>query len=111
MKNLIYQFGRHIFYLLLCVILISCSNFETNYTYKWKLAVVYTNGEKDTIKCQYDSFKNNECYLYLKISETGLISGAGTAPCIIMGCGFYSDVVACGVRKFEILSLDKVLLE
>jgi hypothetical protein len=93
-------------------ILYSCSNdIKPNYTYKWKIAIVYTNGDKDTINCKYDSFKGNECFLYLKISENGLLSSGGTASCIVTGCGFYSNVVACGVRKYEVLSLDKVPLE
>jgi hypothetical protein len=97
--------------LVMCCFLSCSSNFGTNYTYKWKLAVVYTNGEKDTVNCQYDSFKGNECYLTLKISESGLLSSGGTEPCIIMGCGFYSEPVVCGVRKYEVLNLDKVLLK
>ena len=55
--------------------------------------------------------KGNECYLTLKISESGLISSGGTESCIIMGCRFYSTPVVCGVRKYEILSLDKMLLK
>jgi hypothetical protein len=89
-------------------ILYSCSNdIKPNYTYNWKVAVVYTNGDKDTLNCKYDSFKGNECFLYLKISENGLLSSGGTASCIVMGCGFYTTVVACGVRKYEVLSLNK----
>ena len=97
--------------LVMCCFLSCSSNFGTNYTYKWKLAVIYTNGEKDTVDCQYNSFKGNECYLTLKISESGLLSSGGTEPCIIMGCGFYSKPVVCGVRKYEILNLNKVLLK
>ena len=92
--------------------LFSCQkNYGTNYTYKWKLAVTYTNGDKDTINCQYDSFKSNDCFLTLKVSESGLLSSSETEPCIIMGCGFYSEPVTCGVRKYEVISLDKVLLK
>jgi hypothetical protein len=126
-KTQIYQFKTNIimktktsnlaltkafFILLVMCCFFSCSsNFGHNYTYKWKLAVIYTNGEKDTVNCQYNSFKGNECYLTLKISESGLLSSGGTEPCIIMGCGFYSEPVVCGVRKYEILNLDKVLLK
>ena len=97
--------------LVLCCFLSCSSHFGTNYTYKWKLAVIYTNGDKDTVNCQYDSFNGNECYLTLKISERGLLSSGGTEPCIIMGCGFYIEPVVCGVRKYEIVKLDKVLLK
>jgi len=89
----------------------SCFNNKNNYTYKWKLSVVYTNGDKDTIDCEYDSFNGNDCYLTLKISESGLLTSGGTEPCIITGCGFYWKPVVCGVRKYEIISLEKILLE
>ena len=111
-KTSILALTKAFFILLVMCCFFSCSsNFGTNYIYKWKLAVVYTNGEKDTVNCQYNSFKGNECYLTLKISESGLLSSGGTEPCIIMGCGFYSEPVVCGVRKYEILNLDKVLLK
>ena len=89
----------------------SCSEGPINYTYKWKIAVVYTNGEKDTINCQYDSFNGNNCYLNLKISEVGLVETNAIDPCITMGCGVYEEAVTCGVRRYEILSLEKVLLK
>ena len=100
-----------LFIMFVMFIFSSCSYNGPNYTYKWKLAVVYTNGEKDTVKCQYNSFKGNDCFLILQISEDGVLSSGGTAPCIVIGCGFYSKVVVCGVRKYEILSLDKVLIK
>lgn len=111
MKTSILTLIKVFFILFVTCCFLSCSNSKTNYTYKWKLAVVYTNGEKDTINCQYDSFKGNKCYLAFKISEHGVFSSGGTEPCIIMGCGFYSSPVVCGVRRYEILSLDKVALE
>lgn len=79
----------------------SCKN--DRYTYKWKLAVVYTNGDKDTINCQYNNLKGYECYLTMKIS--------GTEPCIILNCGFYHEPVACGIRKGEVLSFEKTPLK
>ena len=85
-----------------------CTNLNNNYTYKWKVAVVYSNGDKDTLNCQYDSFNGNTCYVSLKISDRGLLSGGGTDPCIVIGCGFYTEIVACGVRRYEVVSLDKI---
>jgi len=106
MKNII-KSVLFIFVVILCFF--SCSG-PIDYTYKWKLAVVYTNGEKDTMNCQYDSFNGNNCYLNLKVSEVGLIETNAIDPCITMGCGVYEEAVTCGVRKYKILSLEKVLL-
>lgn len=108
---LILAFIKAFFMMLIMCCFLSCSNYGPDYTYKWKLAVVYTNGDKDTVNCQYDSFKGNECYLYLKISENGLLSNSGTEPCLTMSCGLYSDPVVCGVRKYEILTFDKIPLK
>ncbi len=100
------------FALLMTYFYISCSYLnEPDYTYKWKVAIVYTNGDKDTLSCQYDSFNGNKCYLTLKISENGLLSSGGTEPCIVMGCGFYKKPVVCGVRKYEILKLDTIRIK
>ncbi len=98
-------------FVILSIVIFSCPNkeYKPDYTYKWKFAVTYTNGDQDTINCQYNSFNGNECYLYLKIENGGIVS-SGVEPCIIMGCGFYSEPVVCGVRKYEILSLDKEIL-
>ena len=97
--------------LLLVVVFLSGCKYGPDFTYKWKVAVVYTNGDKDTLNCQYDSFKGNECFLYLKTTESGLLTSASVSPCIVIGCGVYSKPVACEVRKYEILSLDKIPLE
>lgn len=95
--------------LLLCAVYSGCSDsFGTNYTYKWKTSVTYTNGERDTLNYEYTTFKGNEAYTYLKISESGLLSSGGTEPCIIVGCGFHQETITCGVRKYEVLALEKL---
>lgn len=78
-----------------------------NYKYTWTVDVTYANGDKDTIHCSYDSFNGNPVSIYLKIHENGLLSDSGTEPCLVMGCGFYTEVVCCGVRSYSILSLNK----
>ena len=67
-KNVIYGV------LLIVSIFLSGCKYGPDYTYTWKVAVVYTNGDKDTLNCQYDSFKGNECFLYLKTSESGALT-------------------------------------
>jgi len=99
-----------IFTLIMLCCFLSCK-YGPDYTYRWKLAIVYTNGDKDTIDCQYDSFNGNECYLILKISSNGLVSSGGMEPCIVMWCGMYYKPVACGVRKYDILKSDKIPLK
>lgn len=97
--------------LLLCAVFSSCDNWGTNYVYKWKAKVTYTNGQIDTVSYEYKSFKGNEAHTYLKVSENGLLSSAGTTPCLIVGCGFRQDVVVCDVRKYEILQHSRVLVK
>lgn len=98
--------------LLLCAFYSGCSDsFGDNYKYDWVVKATYTNGDVDTLKCTYNSFKGNECYLYLKISESGLLSSGGTTPCLIVGCGFRQSTVSCDIRKYEVLSLSKVSIK
>lgn len=85
--------------------------FQRNYNYNWKVNVTYTNGENDTISFNRNSFKGNECYLKLKISENGVFSSGGTEPCLITICGIYETPIVCGVRKYTILSFEKKLLK
>jgi hypothetical protein len=98
--------------LLLCAVFSGCTDsFGDNYKYDWVVKTTYTNGDIDTLNCSYNSFKGNECYLYLKVSESGLLSSGGTTPCLIVGCGFRQQVVSCDIRKYEVLSLSKVSLK
>ncbi len=90
-------------FILIVVCLFSCSDNEPNYTYKWELDVVYTNGDTDIINCQYNSFNGNECTLVFSIFES--------SSCLVMYCGLRSKSVACGVRKYKVVSLNKILLK
>ena len=90
--------------LLLCAVFSGCTDsYGDNYKYDWVVKTTYTNGDVDTLNCSYNSFKGNDCYLYLKVSET--------TPCLFIGCGFRKQVVSCGIRKFELLSLSKVSIK
>lgn len=91
----------------LCIKMVS-RDYGDNYKYKWKVAVTYTNGDQDTLDCEYDSFKGNECFLYLSHSEGGPLSGGSSGNCIITGCGFHKRLIVCGVRKYEVLTLDRI---
>ena len=79
-------------------ILPSCS--QENYTYKWKVAVVYTNGDKDTLDIQSQKMRNG-----------GKLILPSSAQCLA-----YTDhsatleIVACGVRKYEVLKEEKLPL-
>jgi hypothetical protein len=104
---------RYFLYILLVAILFSGCAYKhaQNYNYKWKVKVIYTNGDIDTIQCERNSFNGNEAYLWLKISEPGILISGGTSPCLITQCGFYEDVIVCGVRKYEVLLSEKIPVE
>jgi hypothetical protein len=93
-----------IFLLFVCVTL-SCTqstNYGPDYSYKWKIKTTYTNSAIDTIDCSYDSFNGNECVVILRGDGGG---------CINMQCGLRRKIVACGVRRFEILNFEKILIK
>ena len=94
---------------LLCLILIaalfgSCMDYGQDYKYTYTIKVTYTNSAVDTLTFSYESFKGNNVYVKLKITENGLFGSSGTSPCLIVGCGFYRTPIACGVRKYKILN-------
>lgn len=99
-------------YILLLSILwfCSCSDNEVNYTYTFKVKVTYLNGDTDTTIAQVDSHDGLKCYIYLSVSDGGLLSSGGPQPCLIKGCGLSREAVSCGVRKFDILGTEKILL-
>jgi hypothetical protein len=99
------------FLFLILICLSSCAyKHAPNYHYDWTVKVTYTNSDIDTIKCGRNSFNGNEAYIFLKISEPGILVTSSTAPCLVTSCGFYQDIIVCGVRKFEILSIEKTLM-
>jgi len=65
--------------------------------------VTYTDSSIDTLTFGRNGFKGNKVIVYIKTSDSGFISSAGTSPCLVMQCGFYTTTIACGVRKFSIL--------
>ena len=95
-----------LFSFMIVVFMISCK--YNDYTYVYDVKVTYTNGDVDTVQCSMDSFKGNVVYLKLKISDSGVFSNSSTSPCLVIICGFYTDVKACGVRKYIILNEEKI---
>ena len=99
-----------IYPILITILLCSCIEYGQDYNYRYKVKVTYTNSAIDTLECNRDSFNGNKVYLYLKISESGLLSSGGTSPYLVIGCGFHKRTIVCGVRKFEILSSDTIAI-
>lgn len=86
--------------LLSIVLLSSCigSNHDKYYDYNWVVDVIYTNGDKEQLTIEQKKVvKEWKLYLY---------SGDGEA-CLYKGNGYYNDAVACGVRKFTIVTETK----
>ena len=98
-----------IFLVLACIIMTqSC---DTNdYSNSFVIRVTYMNGDVDTIDYNRVSFGDEDMVIELNIATGGLLSGAGTTPCIVSYNNSYgSEVVCCGVRKFSIISHDKMV--
>ena len=96
-------------YILLIPLLVSCFyENEPDYNYIWNIKVVYTDSSIDTLDVSRKSFNGNTVALYLNIAEPGMLSDAGTVPCIVTHCGFYKNPVVCGVRRFEIIQFQKI---
>lgn len=103
---------KNIILLVLIFISVSCHRgFEPDYIYTWKLKVTYTNGEIDTVNCNRESFKGNKVSLYLKTSDPGVLVNASMVPCIVTHCGFYTEIIVCGIRKYEVLESKKEILK
>lgn len=97
---------RKLLLFLIPLVLLGCS--YTNHTYYYTAVVTYTDGGVDTLEFSYDGFKGNEVYVALK-TQGGMFSNQ-SSPCLIIGCGFYYNSVACGVRKYELIHKKKVLI-
>lgn len=96
--------------LLVAILLFGCLENKRDYKYIYTAEVVYTDSAVDTLTFTYKSFKGNRVYVNLHISESGIINNVATSPCLIVGCGFYHDIIACGVRKYRILNEIKIPL-
>lgn len=94
-------------FILLFVILLDGCKYGQDYKYTYTAKVTYTDSSVDTVVFGRESFKGNPVVVYLKVSESGVLSSGGTSPCLMIGCGFYSTPVVCGVRKYEIISESK----
>lgn len=92
------------------ILSVGCGNYGQNYHYTYKVKITYQNGDVDTVLCGMDGFKENEATLYLKTSESGVLVSGGTPSCLMVGCGFYGNTVACGVRKYVVLYTEKVAI-
>jgi len=97
---------------ILIVLFNSCIKYSPDYVYKWKLAIVYNNGDKDTVNCEIESYKGNLAYidLYMNRKEIGNINATSVPACIVMDCGWKSKIVACSVRKFTVLTFEKLII-
>lgn len=92
---------------LILMFTVSCKK-EVDYNYKWKLEVTYTNGDKDTMNCEYKSYCGNNCEIELVTYEPGFFSGTSVTPYLIMDKEYDGvDILATGVRTYRILSLEK----
>lgn len=76
-----------------------------DYTYKWEVEVTYINGDSEILGCEYTSFNGNECGIYLSTSRYS------PEPCLVIRCGGLGQNIACGVRKFRVISSDKIPIE
>ena len=90
--------------ILVIVIVISLLSCSSPVTYKWKVAVVYQNGDRDTINIQHTC--KNELELYIQTSVKRGFGAAGVPACLTAyswesGC---RKTFVCGVRSFEILN-------
>ena len=92
---------------LLVLVLFSCGrHYPPDYEYKWKIAIVYTNGDKDTLNCGVTTYKGNEAHVFLRTTGTAFSGAAG--PCLLMICGWYESPIACGIRKYDIINEEKI---
>ena len=91
---------------ILCIIYIlyNCSTSGDcrvkNYNYKWKVAVVYDNGDKDTLNCNRDG-KGEECELLIKENSLVIYKPSDNGEWIYEVSK--EVTVATNVRSFKIL--------
>jgi len=112
MKNKLQKIAMYSLYTFLIVILFqSCIEYEPDYNYKYTAKITYQNGDIDTLSFNRESFKGNKVYVYIKTTESGIISSSSISPCLVIACGFYKKTIACGVRKYEIISESKEPIE
>ncbi len=91
-------------FLVVLIGLTACGEkYDTDYQYTYKSSVVYANGDRDTIVFGGKSFNGNEVFVSLSNRGRG-------GACITVSCGFYTENVACDVRRFDILETTKVLI-
>ena len=84
---------KTIFFIGLVFLAMSCFDVsETKYTNEWMVAVIYTNGEQDTIICHAHTYKPTN-WLSLVLDESCLITA-----------GMHNHLTfVCGIRQYEII--------
>ncbi len=98
-----------IFTLLIFITIASCGSHEKNYTnYIWDLEVRYADNSIDTIHYEITGYTWRPWILHLKIVEPGLVSDAGTIPCLVVGSGFYQETIVCYVRSYKVLKYTEI---
>ncbi len=92
--------------IVVCFCLASCGPIHLKQTIEtFTFRVVYQDSSIDTIQHIYTNcYQDRPAVDYIKISENGIISSSLTPACLMVGSGFYSTVVACGVRKYSVIN-------
>ena len=100
-----------VFYLVLVAVFIGgCTEYGQDYKYTYTVKVTYTDSAVDTLVFGRESFNGNPVFVYLKVSESNLLSSGCVSPCLTIGCGLYQKAVTCGVRNYEIIDTVKVAM-
>ena len=94
---------RLIIAVMFMALLFSCKPYVMH---KWKVVVVYTNGDVDTLNIQCES--KNKPHLYIQTSERKGYGAAGVPACLSAYESVHGKIktFCCDVRKFEILEND-----
>ena len=91
--------------LVVALMITSCSPKEMEVKISSKVAVVYNNGEKDTILID-EKFT---------VRDTSLVSvylrSNDGASCLVIGSYWGYNSLACGVRKIQIINFNKTVKE
>lgn len=95
-------------FLLLSIIIYSCKK-PKDYEHTYNIKVVYSDNVIDTLIYKRVSFNGNSIGLYIKTKESGIITNTKLIPCLVSHCGFYTENIACYVKRFEIISDTKIL--
>ena len=84
--------------LFLAIFLSSCEKRKPDFNYKFTVAVVYMNGDKDTVTCSKNSFRGNEVECFIDYHGNLVVYGTMYGD---------SEIIVCGVRSCETISTEK----